>query len=47
MYWSYKVRGTLPKYEPPVVDAKVDAKLVANNSSNFRPKNFLQNNIKY
>ncbi|CAD8092149.1 unnamed protein product [Paramecium primaurelia] len=46
MYWSYKVRGTLPKYEPPVAQPKVDAKLIANNSSNFKPKNFLQNNIK-
>lgn len=41
MYWSYKVRGTLPKYEPPAVLPKVDTKLFANNSSNFKPKNFV------
>lgn len=46
MYWSYQVRGTLPKYEPPKVGAKVKAQGEAIQTNSFKPKNFLQQNIK-
>ncbi|KAM3143753.1 Encoded by [Paramecium bursaria] len=44
MYWSYKVKGTLPKYDPPVGQTKIDTHI--NVGQTFKPRNILQANIK-
>ncbi|EGR27115.1 hypothetical protein IMG5_201370 [Ichthyophthirius multifiliis] len=51
MYWSYIIKGKLPKYQPPqadisIIDNKLESRLDNRILQNYNSKNYMLNNIK-